>query len=72
MISGWGRTESALDETLIIKYVADATTPRTADVSRTCGRPPGQVDIPAVDVVNLDVADSVMDAELAGRPGSRC
>jgi len=64
----WGRFGPALDEALIIKYVSKRDSPAARRCFEDMKAISGMVNIPAVEVVNLDVADSVMDAALAGRP----
>jgi hypothetical protein len=64
----WGAFGPPLDNALIIKYVAARDSAATRRVFEELRRTSGQVDVPAVEVVNMDVADSVMDAALAGRP----
>ncbi|MET7747654.1 AAA domain-containing protein [Micromonospora sp. NPDC005367] len=64
----WGSFGPPLDNALIIKYVAAREHPSTRRVFEELRRTSAAVDVPAIEVVNMDVADSVMDAQLAGRP----
>jgi hypothetical protein len=64
----WGKSGPALDEALIIKYAAQREHPATRRSFEELRYTSGQVAIPAVEVVSIDVADSVMDDALAGRP----
>lgn len=64
----WGRPGPVLDEALIIKYVAQREHPATRRSFEELRYTSAEVAVPAVNVVSIDVADSVMDEALAGRP----
>ncbi len=64
----WGKLGPPLNEALIIKYVAHRDQPFTRRVLEDLIATSIRIDLPAVTVVSVDVADSVMTAALADRP----
>ncbi len=66
----WGKLGPPLDEALIIKYLAyrEDRSPGVRRALDDLVATSVRIDVPAVDVVPIDVADSVMESVLAGRP----
>lgn len=64
----WGRFGPPLDEALIIKYVAYREHPSTRRALENLLATSIRIDLPSVEVVSVDVADSVMTTALYGRP----
>jgi hypothetical protein len=64
----WGKLGPPLDEALIIKYVAFRDHPGTRRALEDLMATSIRIDMPALEIVSVDVADSVMSSALAGRP----
>ncbi|MES9541364.1 MULTISPECIES: AAA domain-containing protein [unclassified Actinomadura] len=67
----WGGFGDPLDEALIIKYVAQRESGAARRALDDLVQSAVLIDVPAVDIVAINVADAVMDAALAGRPSWR-
>jgi hypothetical protein len=64
----WGKLGPPVDEALVIKYVAHRDNPGIRRALEDLLATSIRIDIPSAQVVSIDVADSVMTGELAGRP----